>query len=174
MTEGDEAGDVGVARVLCGLAEFNQHLDHVFVEATEGFDNQGKKHATLFLHLRVVLDDLAVGAVERSVTRDRGGLGVSIRRGSRVRNRPVSSEYLCHVRERVVAVKSFSIGQDALVDGGEAELVGDLLQGFVEAVVAFDNGGLVGLLARHEVVDRVVRQEEAACTACFGQLAEFR
>ncbi len=78
------------------------------------------------------------------------------------------------MRERAVAVESFSIGQDALVDGGEAELVGDLLQGFVEAVVAFDNGGLVGLLARHEVVDRVVRQEEAACTACFGQLAEFR
>ncbi len=81
MTEGDEAGDVGVARVFCGLAKLNQHLDHVFVEATEGFDNQGKKHATLFLHLRVVLDDLAVGAVKRSVTRDRGGLGVSIRRG---------------------------------------------------------------------------------------------
>ncbi len=31
MTEGDEAGDVGVARVFCGLAKFNQHLDHVFL-----------------------------------------------------------------------------------------------------------------------------------------------
>ena len=29
--------------------------------------------------------------------------------------------------------------------------------GFVEAVIAFDNGGLVDLLARHEVVDRDVR-----------------
>ena len=31
--------------------------------------------------------------------------------------------------------------------------------------MAFDTGGLVGLLARHAVVDWVVRQEEAACTA---------
>ena len=128
MTEGDEAGDVGVARVFCGLAKFNQHLDHVFVEATEGFDNQGKKHATVFLHLRVILGDLAVGAVESSIlTRDRSGLGASIRRGSRMRNGPVSGEYLCHLRECVVDIKSFSVGQDALVDGREAELVGVLL-----------------------------------------------
>ena len=69
MTEGDEAGDVWVARVFCGLAKFNQHLDHVFVEATEGFDNQGKKHTTVFLHLRVVLGDLAVGEMDRSIAR---------------------------------------------------------------------------------------------------------
>jgi hypothetical protein len=118
------------------------------VEATEGFDNQGKKHATVFLHLRVILGDLAVGALESSIT-------------------------LCHLRECVVAIKSFSVGHDALVDGREAELVGVSLQGFVEAIVAFDNGGLVGLLARHEVVDRVVRQEEAACTASLRQLAEL-
>jgi hypothetical protein len=30
MTEGDEAGDVGVARVFCGLATFNQHLNYIF------------------------------------------------------------------------------------------------------------------------------------------------
>jgi hypothetical protein len=35
----------------------------------------------------------------------------------------------------------------------------DLLQGFVEAVSAFDNGGRVGLLARHEVVDREAKGE---------------
>ncbi len=73
------------------------------------------------------------------------------------------------MREGVVAVKPFSVGKDALVDGREAEPVGDLLKGFVEAVVAFDNGGLVGTLARHdEVVDRVVRQQEAACAARLG------
>ncbi len=93
MTEGDEAGDIGMARVFCGLAKFNQHLDHVFVEATEGFDNQGKKHATVLLHLYVILGDLAVGAVERSITRDCSGLGASIRRGSRVRNEGVRSRH---------------------------------------------------------------------------------
>ncbi len=33
------------------------------------------------------------------------------------------------------------------------------MQGFVEAVSAFDNGGRVGLLARHEVVDREAKGE---------------
>ncbi len=61
------------------------------------------------------------------LTRDRSGLGASIRRGSRMRNGPVSGEYLCHLRECVVDIKSFSVGQDALVDGREAELVGVLL-----------------------------------------------
>ena len=42
-----------------------------------------------------------------------------------MRNGPVSGEYICHVRERVVDIKSFSVGQDALVDGREV---------FVEAV----------------------------------------
>jgi hypothetical protein len=110
MTEADEAGDVGVARVFCDLSNFNQHLDHIFVEATEGFDNRGKKHTTVFLHLRVVLGDLAVGEMDRSIARDRGQLSVIIRGGSRL------------LSDQSVA----SVGQDALIDGGEAELVGDL------------------------------------------------
>ncbi len=35
--------------------------------------------------------------------------------------------------EGVVAVKPYSVGKDALVDTREAEIVGNLLKGFVEA-----------------------------------------
>ena len=48
-----------------------------FVEAIEGVGDEGQKHAACFLHLRLILGDLAVGAVQP-------GTVVSIRRGSRV------------------------------------------------------------------------------------------
>ncbi len=80
----------------------------------------------MLLHLRVLLDDLAVGTVQGSVIRYRGGMGGSMRRSSRVCNGPVSGEYLCHMREGVVAVKPFSVGKDAVADGREAEVDSDL------------------------------------------------
>ncbi len=68
VTEGEKAGDVGMTRIFCGLAKFNQQLDQVFVEPTKGFGDEGKEDAVLLLHLRVIFDDLAVGTVQGSVT----------------------------------------------------------------------------------------------------------
>ena len=102
MAKGFEIRNVGVASELRGLAKLDQQLDHVVMEAAEGFDDEREENAAFLLHLSVVLGDLAVGAVKRCVAGDRYGLCRAIGRGSRVCNRPVSGKYLCQMAEHVV------------------------------------------------------------------------
>ena len=104
----------------------------------------------------------------------RYGLCRAVRRCGRVYNRPVSaSTFICQMAEHVVAIEALAVGQDALVDGRDTEFVGKALGSFVELVVPFDDLALVGLLARHEVIVRVLTEKESTGAVGGEEVAEL-